>query len=234
VIDTLGPLLRVQGDFSVLGTFSTASGSGTFLTLVGALNTGSDWWNELKRLDVGVAQATVQVNCWTGGSSSASGQVFALPAGGQDPVNLEIARIADQIVVFVNGSQMGSFEDPGFFASGQVYFGFNVAPQSDLKVLSLAAAMPAGSNATLFASYLQVAKRIGSALRDLAEPAGFLVGVAVDPAHFADAGYAQAVGREFNLIVPENAMKFAATEPRAHQFNSARAIRFSPMPKRTV
>jgi len=108
VIDTLGPLLRVQGDFSVLATLSTASNSGTFLTLVGALNTGSDWWNGLKRLDVGVGQATVQVNYWTGGSSSASGQVFALPPGAQDPVNLEVALIADQIVVFVNGSQVGS------------------------------------------------------------------------------------------------------------------------------
>jgi endo-1,4-beta-xylanase len=219
VIDTLGPLLRVQGDFSVLATLSSSSTSGTFLTLVGALNTGSDWWNGLKRLDVGVGQATIQVNYWTGGSSSASGQVFTLPPGAADPVNLEVARIADQIVVLVNGSQVGSFADPGLFASGQVYFGFNVAPQNDLKVLALAAAMPAGSSATLFASYLQVAKRTGSALRDLAEPAGFLVGGAVDPAHFADAGYAQAVGREFNLIVPENAMKFAATEPRAHQFN---------------
>src|SRR5437016_3642220 len=50
VINTSGPLLQVQGDFSILATLSS-SGAATYLTLVGTLNSG-EWWNGLKRLDV--------------------------------------------------------------------------------------------------------------------------------------------------------------------------------------
>ena len=219
IINTSGPMLKTTGDFSVLATFSASSNAGAFLTLVGTLNTGSDWWNGLKRLDVGFGSDTIFANYWTGSSSTATTQATQMAAAANTPINFEVARIGNQIVVFVNGAQAASFADPGLFASGQVYLGVNVAPQNSMTMLSLAASMPAGSNVTLFAPYLQVAARSGTALRDLAEPAGFLIGAAVDPAHFADSGYGQAVGREFNLVVPDNAMKFAETEPAAHSFN---------------
>ena len=54
--------------------------------------------------------------------------------GGQDNYN-------GTNVVFVNGSQAGSLADPGLFASGQMYFGFNVAPGNTLNILALAAVM---------------------------------------------------------------------------------------------
>jgi endo-1,4-beta-xylanase len=219
IINSSGPMLKTTGDFSVLATFSASSSAGAFLTLVGTLNTGSDWWNGLKRLDVGYGSNTIFANYWTGSSSNATTQSTQTAAAANTPISLEVARIGKQIVVFVNGAQAGSFADPGLFASGQVYLGVNVAPQNSMTVLSLAASMPAGSNAGVFAPYLQVAGRGGTALRDLAEPAGFLIGAAVAPADFTDPGYVQAVGREFNLVVPENAMKFAETEPAAHSFN---------------
>src|ERR1039458_7814771 len=219
IVNTYGPMLKTTGDFSVLATFSASSSAGAFLTLVGTLNTGSDWWNGLKRLDVGYGSNTIFANYWTGSSSNATTQSTQTAAAANTPISLEVARIGKQIVVFVNGAQAGSFADPGLFASGQVYLGVNVAPQNSMTVLSLAASVPAGSNAGVFAPYLQVATRGGTALRDLAEPAGFLIGAAVAPADFTDPGYVQAVGREFNLVVPENAMKFAETEPAAHSFN---------------
>jgi endo-1,4-beta-xylanase len=221
VIDTSGPSLQVQSDFSILAQLSApASNPGTFLTLVGALSTGGQWWQGLKRIDVGQSNNGIAVNYWTGDSASATSQSFSWPAGAADSIGVELARVGTQIVVFAGGSQLGSFNDPGLFASGQVFLGFNVAPNSSLTVLALAAAMPSsGSSVTLFAPYLQVAKRTGSGLRDVAGPAGPLIGGAVDPAHFSDPGYVQALGREFNLMVPENAMKFAETEPAPHQFN---------------
>jgi endo-1,4-beta-xylanase len=121
---------------------------------------------------------------------------------------------------------VGGFNAPGLFASGQVFLGFNVAPNNTLTVLALAAAMPSsGSSVALSAPWLQVAKLTGSGLRDVAGPSGLLIGGAVDPAHFSDPGYVQALGREFSLIVPENAMKFAPTEPAPHQFNFCAADR---------
>src|ERR1035441_3646086 len=106
--------------------------AGAFLTLVGTLNTGSDWWNGLKRLDVGYGSNTIFANYWTGSSSNATTQSTQTAAAANTPISLEVARIGKQIVVFVNGAQAGSFADPGLFASGQVYLGVNVAPQNSM------------------------------------------------------------------------------------------------------
>lgn len=218
-INTAGPRLQVTGDFSVIATLSNPGTAGSFLTLVGTLNTGSVWWNGLVRLDVGVANKAVLVNYWTGSSADATAHSYPLPGGAQDPITFEAARIGGQITVFVNGTQVGSFADPGLFASAQTYLGFNVAPGETLNVTALAAAMPAGSNVTLYSPGLLVAARTGSALRDLAAPFGLLMGTAADASLLPQPAYSQALGREYGLIVPENDLKFAETEPAAHQFN---------------
>src|ERR1035438_5808412 len=57
-INTSGPRLLVEGDFSVLATLSAPSSTGTFLTLGGTLSTGTAFWMGLKRLDVGAANGT--------------------------------------------------------------------------------------------------------------------------------------------------------------------------------
>ena len=118
IINSSGPMLKTTGDFSVLATFSASSSAGAFLTLVGTLNTGSDWWNGLKRLDVGYGSNTIFANYWTGSSSNATTQSTQTAAAANTPISLEVARIGKQIVVFVNGAQAGSFADPGLFASG--------------------------------------------------------------------------------------------------------------------
>jgi endo-1,4-beta-xylanase len=219
ISNTTGPVLHPQGDFSVLAELSAPSSSGTFLSLVGTLSTSGPFWQGLKRLDVGVDNKTILATYWTGASSNTTSHSFPMPQGATDTIALEVARIGSEITVFVNGSEVGSFADPGLFASAVVYLGFNVAPQNTLTVSAMAAAMPAGGETTLYAPYLQVANRTGSALRDIADPTGFLVGGAVDPSDFSDPGYVQAVGGEFNLMVPENDMKFAETEPAPHQFS---------------
>jgi endo-1,4-beta-xylanase len=218
-VNSTGPMLEVQGDFSVLATLSDPSGAGAFLTLVGTLATGAQYWSGLKRIDVGFNNGAILAVYWTGSSANPTSQSFPMPAGASDTINLEVARIGTNITVFVNGSQIGSFADPGLFASGQVYFGFNVAPGNTLDVLALAAAMPSGSNVSLFVPDLQVATRTSTALRDSAAPNGLLLGAATDPELFPMTSYAQALGREFDYIVPENDLKFAETEPAAHVFN---------------
>jgi endo-1,4-beta-xylanase len=223
-VNTSGPVLQVQGDFSVLAALSDPGTTGAFLTMVGSLATGSQYWQGLKRLDVGLTNNAITVNYWTGSAANPSSQGYALPAGSTGSINLEVARIGRQIVVFVNGSQIGSLTDPGLFASGQMYFGFNVAPSNTLNVLALAAAMPAGSSVSLSTALdLQKVTRTGSGLRDLAAPSGLLIGAASDAEYFGDPNYAQALGREFSLIVPENDLKFAETEPAMNQFSFCEA-----------
>jgi endo-1,4-beta-xylanase len=218
-IDTNGPILKLQGDFSVLATLSDPATGGSFLTMVGTLNTGSLFWTGLKRLDVGRSGSSIVANYWTGSSANATAQSFPIPSGVTDPVQLEVARVGTQIQIFVGGSQVGSFADPGLFTSGQMYFGFNISPGDTLNVLSLAAAMPAGSGTTLYALDLQVANRNGSGLRDLAAPAGLLIGAAADAPYFSDPNYVQALGGQYSLIVPENDLKFGETEPAQDQYS---------------
>lgn len=216
-INTNGPSLRLHGDFSVLATMTASDNSGAFLTLVGKLNQG-EWWNGLKRLDVGVGQV-ILVKVWTGSSPNPTMQWLPNPSL-SDLYTLEVARLGTQIAVFVNGIEAGRIDDSGVFDSGQALLGFNVATQNTLSVLALAAAIPSdGSSATaLNAPYLQVATRTGTALRDLAGQRGFLVGAAINPSLFSVDAYAETVGREYNLLVAENAMKFAATHPAPDRY----------------
>ena len=218
VINTTGPVLKLQGDFSVLASMSDPASAGSFLTMVGTLNTGSQYWQGLNRLDVGRSNNSILVNYWTG-SANPTSQTFPIPAGVSDPIAFEVARVGTQIQIYANGTQAGNFADPGLFNSGQMYFGFNVSPGDTLNVLALAAAMPAGSSTALFAPDLQAAARTGSGLRDLAAPSGLLIGAAADAPYFTDPNYVQALGGQYNLIVPENDLKFAETEPAQDQYN---------------
>ena len=56
-------------------------------------------------------------------------------------------------------------------------------------------------------------------LREQADKSGLLVGTAVNPALFAEVPYASTLAREFNMVEPENAMKWAAIRPARDKFN---------------
>jgi endo-1,4-beta-xylanase len=56
-------------------------------------------------------------------------------------------------------------------------------------------------------------------LREQADKIGMLVGTAVAPHLFAEPVYAETLAREFNLLEPENMMKWAAIRPNRDTFN---------------
>jgi endo-1,4-beta-xylanase len=60
-------------------------------------------------------------------------------------------------------------------------------------------------------------------LRTLAERSGILIGAAADPSHFFEAPYAQTLSREFDILTPENAMKFEPIHPSRDQYSWADA-----------
>src|SRR5271156_1351916 len=121
-IDTTGPVLHPQGDFSVLAQLSAPASSITFLTLVGQLATGSQFWQGLKRLDVGFDNNKIVANYWTGASANNTSHGYSIASGVSGSILLEVARIGANIVIFLNGTELGSFPDPGLFSSGVVYF----------------------------------------------------------------------------------------------------------------
>ena len=56
-------------------------------------------------------------------------------------------------------------------------------------------------------------------LREYADRAGLLVGAAVNPALLGEEAYASTLAREFNMVEPENALKWAAVRPSRGVFN---------------
>ena len=76
--------------------------------------------------------------------------------------------------------------------------------------------------ACLFA--LVAAPAAADTLRDLAAEADLRVGTAVDVAPLReDAAYARLVAREFNLVTPENALKFSVVQPERGRYDFAQA-----------
>jgi endo-1,4-beta-xylanase len=62
-------------------------------------------------------------------------------------------------------------------------------------------------------------------LRQAAEHAGILVGTAVRPEHLSEPLYAGTLAREFNLVEPEDAMKWEVLRPDAQSFDFTQADR---------
>jgi endo-1,4-beta-xylanase len=62
-------------------------------------------------------------------------------------------------------------------------------------------------------------------LRDAAQQAGVLVGAALRPEQLSEAAYASILAREFDLLEPEDAMKWEAVHPRPEVFDFSQADR---------
>ena len=60
---------------------------------------------------------------------------------------------------------------------------------------------------------------VAQTLREEADKHGFLIGAAADPRRLSEPPYAATLAREFNLVEPENAMKWGAIRPTRDRFN---------------
>ena len=56
-------------------------------------------------------------------------------------------------------------------------------------------------------------------LREAAQPSGALIGAAVRPAQLSEAAYAATLAREFNLLEPEDALKWEVLRPNPESFD---------------
>jgi len=63
---------------------------------------------------------------------------------------------------------------------------------------------------------------VAQKLREQADQKRILIGAAVDPSKFTETAYAETLAREFNMIEPENVMKWGAIRPTQEQFNFTR------------
>lgn len=60
-------------------------------------------------------------------------------------------------------------------------------------------------------------------LREAAQSAGLLVGTAVRPAQLSEAAYASTLAREFNMVEPEDALKWEVVHPERESFDFSQA-----------
>src|SRR5450631_4221453 len=59
----------------------------------------------------------------------------------------------------------------------------------------------------------------GQSLRHEADRIGIRVGTAVNPVYMSEPAYASTLAREFNMLEPEDAMKWAAIRPNEQTFD---------------
>jgi len=60
-------------------------------------------------------------------------------------------------------------------------------------------------------------------LREAASRSGLLIGTAVRPAQLSEASYASTLAREFNMVEPEDALKWEVVHPEPQSFNFSQA-----------
>lgn len=63
------------------------------------------------------------------------------------------------------------------------------------------------------------AHAVAQSLRRRADESGILVGAAVDPRRFSEPSYAATLAREFNMVEPENVMKWGTIRPDRETFD---------------
>ncbi|WP_421734447.1 endo-1,4-beta-xylanase [Cellulomonas sp.] len=86
--------------------------------------------------------------------------------------------------------------------------------RSALRTAAVALAVTAAVGAAL-----AIPAQAASSLKDLATAAGKDIGFALDPNRLSESAYKSIADSEFTLVVPENAMKWDATEPSQNSFS---------------
>lgn len=212
-----GPQLRVNGDFSITATFTNSSASGGWVQAVGSL--GSDpmvFWKDLKKVDFGVNGNSAHLIVWNGEQSSAVvNRSFGLNAAPNADVTLELARIGTDLVLFSGTRELGRVADPGVYSRNQVRFGLLAGQGNEIIVSSLRMATRAGAETTAQVTRFvaRTAARSGEGLRDLPGARDFMIGASVVTSRFESESARNTLGREFNMLVAGNAMRWESLQP---------------------
>lgn len=229
-----GTTLKFTGDFSIVAEIEPSVASSTsVISLIGKPATGPEFWRGLKRIDMGVAGNSITTYYWAGEISNSTARSFPFPGGRPaGPVRVELARIGSDLVFFANGREAGRHADPGLFSTGQVNWGIGAGPNTTTTLTGMiATARDGSSDVMLFDPYAQKAARTGTALRDIASARGLHFGAATEPSEIIqDSNYVPTIGREFNMLVAGNSMKFDATHPAPNRYNFCRGdqvVRFA-------
>lgn len=189
---------------------------------VGSL--GSDpivFWKDLKKVDLGVNGNSANLIVWNGEQSSAVvNRSFGLNAAPNAEVTLELARIGNELVLFSGARELGRVADPGVYSRNQVRFGLLAGKGNEIIMSSLKLATRAGAETTAQVTRFvaRTAARSGEGLRDLPGARDFMIGASVVTSRFESESARNTLGREFNMLVAGNAMKWESLQPEPGRF----------------
>lgn len=226
-VNARGLSLRSRHDFSVLATIANTSGAGGWVSVLGQLGTDSSaFWRGLRKVDFGVSGGQLNVILWNGEQSTAllnrSAPLGAVP---NVDVRLELAHIGAEIVVYAGTRELMRIPDHGIFSTGEIRFGLLSGQNNEVTVKSLTVAVPNGAESTLWVPkpFARKAPRSGEGLRDLPRARDFLIGASVTNDRFYNESSYNTLGREFNVLVAGNEMKWESLQPEPGRFTFCEA-----------
>ena len=207
----LRPWIEARGDFGISATVGGDTDQPADLALYGALPTGTEFWQGVKRLDIGLRGDRLVVSYLTGEKRDATATRFTVP-GLSRPSKVGVRKVGPDLVFQVAGAEVGRIPDPGLLGSGVVHLGVNVGPKTTMTIADVAVETPpqgAGSVAVV-PGFLDPPAP-GTSLRSLAAARSFRIGafhdaIGSDPnvyGFLADPVSRRTLAREYNhLTVP--------------------------------
>ncbi|RJE91348.1 hypothetical protein D3P07_04670 [Paenibacillus sp. 1011MAR3C5] len=220
-INLKGPRLSVDGDFSVDFSLLASQQAQASVQLYGALPVIQDEWREEGRyVSMELYNGKLNVSVYDGDSSNPATGQFNYTGTGE--VMVSLARNKGKLEFYLNRTKVGELDDPGVFESGKAYFGANAAVGKSF-IIQAIYVKPLNESSTVEVRDQQFSKSASKAqsLRSLAEQnyPHLSIGTAVSVnALISDPQYAELLGREFNMITPENDMKFQFIHPQRNQY----------------
>lgn len=224
-INLRGPILQVKGEFYLGAHLRFEGEPGGYVTFYGDLPLVQDEWRQDgKSVTLGVTDQQLIVEIQNGIGDYRRQEYPFSPA---EETTLELARVAGGFVIMADGDVMGDIDDPGIFSSGKIVFGAHAdVGRAFVLTRLIAAPMMPGSRVSVIDPELPIVEPDPVGLRRLAESQAphLAIGTAVSAIPLlSDASYARILAQNFNMLTPENAMKFQAIHPQPDRYAFADA-----------
>lgn len=224
-INLRGPVLQVAGDFSLSARLQVPDEQGAYLTYYGRLPLNQDEWRqEGYAVTLGLDNGKLIVELQEGIAYPDRHEYFVST---DTEVEVTLTRLGQRLVVSVDDSTVAVLADPGLFESGEIVFGAHADVDRQFLLTNLTArGMSEDAEVDVVERTLPVVEPGPGSLRRLAEKnyPHLRIGTAVSEIPLLDdREYARTLASQFNMVTPENAMKFQFIHPRPGRYAFADA-----------
>ncbi len=228
-ISFLGPHIETSGPFSLNANFIRKKNSGAFLNIYGRVPVIQDEKRrEGEAIALGLVSGKAVVKIWDGKSETP--KIYEFGHGLKSEVKMSLEKSNDFFILKVNGSVAGKIPDPGVFKSGMAFIGADVSKGNHMCLGDFSITAPSSQVGKTKVSKLNPFEEIPAdpkALRSIAMKHGLNIGTCVSiNALMSDPEYRTRLAQNFNMVTPENAMKFQFIHPgpNTYAFSDADAI----------